>query len=128
MNIISGCKLRSCLYLNFFLCVCIGLIATSALALDAVNLPVEPSPSSPPKIYKKKTPLDQPLEAILPINVNTTDAKTLMRVPGINRTAARQIVNRRDRNGKYTSIDQLVGFSGISETSVFQLKKYLTVK
>ena len=128
MNVLYGFKLRSWLSLNFFLSIFVGLIALPALALEAVNLPASPSPSSPPIIVKKKTPLDQPLEAILPVNVNTTDAKTLMRVPGINRKAARQIVNHRDRNGKYFSIDQLAGFSGISETSVLQLKKYLTVK
>lgn len=101
------------------------LTCTVSLAQEPAQLPTQ---RKSPVIWQLKTPLEQPLEEILPINVNTTDAETLMRVPGINRTAARQIVNHRDKNGDYSSLDQLAGFSGISETSIFQLKKYLTVE
>ncbi|HHO47211.1 MAG TPA: helix-hairpin-helix domain-containing protein [Desulfobacteraceae bacterium] len=77
---------------------------------------------------KKKTPLNQPLEEILPVNINTADAATLMKVPGINRRAARQIVNHRDGHGKYTSLDEIVGFSGISRVNIHQLRNYLVVE
>ncbi len=99
------------------------VFSNTTTSVIAISLPGDPST---PILLKKKTPLDKPLE--YPFNVNTADAKTLMRVPGINRTAARQIVNHRDRNGDYTSIDQLAGFSGISEARIFQLKKYLSVQ
>lgn len=87
-----------------------------------------PDHKPPIVIYQKKTPLDQPLEEILPININSADAATLMKVPGINRTAARQIVNQRDREGKYTDLEQLVGFSGISRHNIPQLRDYLVVE
>lgn len=97
--------------------------ASSSPTANAITFPAD---APPPVIIKKKTPLDKPLS--LPVNINTADAKTLMQVPGINRTAARQIVNYRDRNGKYTGLDQLVGFSGISNSSIHQLDKYLSVQ
>lgn len=108
----------------FFLPLLILLMtAIISLPTNAITFPAD---TPAPLIIKKKTPLDKPLE--LPVNINTADAKTLMQVPGINRTAARQRVNHRDRNGKYTSLDQLVGFSGISRSSIHQLRKYLSVK
>jgi len=51
-----------------------------------------------------------------------------MKVPGINRRAARQIVNHRDGHGKYTSLDEIVGFSGISRVNIHQLRNYLVVE
>ncbi len=95
----------------------------SAALLETIAVP---EAFSGPVTVTIKTPLDKPLE--YPVNINTTDAKTLMRVPGINRTAARQIVNHRKRNGNYTSLDQIGEFSGIGKTGVSRLRKYLSVK
>ena len=109
----------------------IFLLPLLALLLEAFSNPTAnaitfPDDTPPSVTIKKKTPLDKPL--FLPVNINTADAKTLMQVPGINRTAAGQIVNHRARNGKYTSLDQLVGFSDISNSSIHQLDKYLSVQ
>lgn len=90
--------------------------------------PVQMQKQEPISIIQKRSPLDQPLEAILPINVNATDIATLKKVPGISSKAAREIIYYRDRHGKYTSMEQLVGFPGISESDIPELKKYLTLE
>lgn len=106
------------------------LLLLTAFVLAVFTLPVSaitfPATGPPPVSITKKTPLDKQIE--LPININSADAKTLMLVPGINRTAARQIVNHRSRRGKYSGLDEIIGFSGISENSIKQLQKYLVVR
>ncbi|MDY0350982.1 MAG: helix-hairpin-helix domain-containing protein [Desulfobulbaceae bacterium] len=106
------------------------LVLVLLFSLPAAGQMVFPLPDHkrPPVIFKKKTPLDQPLEEILPVNINTADAATLMKVPGINRRAARQIVNYRDRHGRYASLDEIAGFSGISRMDIPQLRNYLVVE
>lgn len=103
-----------------------GCLVASAPAVD--KDPAQVTQRGPISIIQQKGPLDQPLEEILPVHVNTTDIYTLKKVPGISHRAAREIVNYRDKNGKYTSLDQLIGFPGISESDIPELEKYLTLE
>jgi hypothetical protein len=103
-------------------------LISSAPAEDQPPVQMRMQKQEPITIIQKKTPLDQPLEAILPVNVNATDIATLKKIPGISSKAAREIIYYRDRHGKYTSLEQLVGFPGISESDIPELKKYLILE
>ncbi len=113
---------------GFLLLVLVVMIPGPGFPVDAENVSAQPSSASEHVVVDDTMSKEKPLEAILPINVNTADEKTLTRVPGINKNAAKQIIQNRDKNGKYTKLEQLIGFSGIGETSVYRLKKYLVVK
>jgi len=62
-----------------------------------------------------------------PINVNTATADELEALPGIGPTLAAAIVDERDRNGPFRSVDELTRVPGIGEGRLAQLHYLVTV-
>lgn len=61
------------------------------------------------------------------ININTAGVFELTILPGIGEGLAQRIIDYRQANGPYTSIDQLMQVNGIGETRFEAIKKYITV-
>ena len=62
-----------------------------------------------------------------PIDVNTATADELEALPGIGPTLAAAIVQERDRNGPFRSVDELTRVPGIGEGRLAQLHDLVTV-
>ncbi len=60
------------------------------------------------------------------IDINTADAETLQRLPGIGEALAARIVAEREANGPYSSPADLTRVSGIGEKTVESLAPYIT--
>ena len=69
----------------------------------------------------------QQAELAAPINLNTADAETLMRLPGIGEKRATAIVAYREEHGPFASPDELVEISGISQRMVYQWAGRITL-
>lgn len=69
----------------------------------------------------------QQAELAAPINLNTADAETLMRLPGIGEKRAAAIVAYREEHGPFASPDELVEISGISQRMVDQWAGWITL-
>ena len=69
----------------------------------------------------------QQAELAAPINLNTADAETLMRLPGIGEKRAAAIVAYREEHGPFASPDELVEISGISQRMVDQWAGRITL-
>lgn len=69
----------------------------------------------------------QQAELAAPINLNTADAETLMRLPGIGEKRAAAIVAYREEHGPFASPDKLVEISGISQRMVDQWAGRITL-
>ena len=61
------------------------------------------------------------------ININTATASELEALPGIGPALAARIVEYRDQNGPFRSIDELEAVSGISERMVNEMQDLITV-
>ncbi len=61
------------------------------------------------------------------IDINTASAGELIQLPGIGPVLAQRIIDFRDFNGPFTSIDQLTEVSGISDAMVDALREYVTI-
>ena len=61
------------------------------------------------------------------ININMADAQTLTSLNGIGESKAKSIVEYRQTNGNFTSIEDVKKVSGISETIYEKIKNYITV-
>lgn len=61
------------------------------------------------------------------ININTADKKTLMTLPGIGESKAQSIITYREKNGKFSSIEDIQKISGIKEAVYKKIKDIITV-
>jgi len=62
-----------------------------------------------------------------PINLNTADAAALETLPGIGEALAARILAWRDTNGRFTTVDDLGGVTGIGEKTLDALRDLVTV-
>lgn len=61
------------------------------------------------------------------VNINTADKKTLMTLPGIGESKAQSIITYREKNGKFSSIEDIQKISGIKEAVYKKIKDIITV-
>lgn len=61
------------------------------------------------------------------VNINLADKDTLMTLPGVGETRAEAILNYRESNGGFQSIDELQSVEGIKEKTYEKLKDKITV-
>lgn len=62
------------------------------------------------------------------ININKANQAELEKLPGIGPSIALKIINYRNENGKFSSIDDLKKVSGIGENKFENIKAYICVK
>ena len=62
-----------------------------------------------------------------PVNLNTATQAQLETLPGIGAAAAKRIIEYRDKNGKFTKVEQLMNVKGIGEKSFLKLKPMITI-
>lgn len=62
------------------------------------------------------------------ININKANQEELEKLPGIGPSIALKIINYRNENGKFSSIDDLKRVSGIGENKFENIKAYICVK
>lgn len=61
------------------------------------------------------------------VNINTGTQKDLQGIRGIGSTTAKKIIDYRDQNGPFQSVDELVNISGISSGTVATIKGQITL-
>lgn len=62
------------------------------------------------------------------ININNADLQQLCNLPGVGESLAQKIIEYRNDNGKFESVDELKNVTGIGEKKYESLKEYITVK
>lgn len=61
------------------------------------------------------------------VNINTASQTELETLPGIGPSIALKIINYRNENGKFSTVDDIKNVNGIGETKFENIKKYITV-
>ena len=62
-----------------------------------------------------KEMMDKPGMKMDKVNINTADMKQLMMIPGVGEGTAQKIIDYRNANGKFKTLDQLKSIPGIGE-------------
>ena len=61
------------------------------------------------------------------MDLNALGLEQLMELPGIGQTLAQRILDYKEENGPFASVDELLNVKGIGESRLEQLREYLTV-
>lgn len=61
------------------------------------------------------------------VNINSADEAELMAVKGIGKAKAKAIIEYRQKNGPFKSVDDLTKVKGIKEKSLQKFKNQLTI-
>ncbi|HPV30534.1 MAG TPA: ComEA family DNA-binding protein [Deltaproteobacteria bacterium] len=62
------------------------------------------------------------------ININTVKAEDLQKIPGMDQALAQSVIQYRDSNGPFQSVDDLTKVQGISDQKLESIQAYLTVE
>ena len=60
-------------------------------------------------------------------NLNTASLEQLMEIPGIGESKAKAIINYREENGGFSSIEEVMNIEGIKEGVFSKMKEYIVV-
>lgn len=62
------------------------------------------------------------------ININSADEKTLESIPGVGPSTSKKIVDYRNKEGKFNSIEDIKNVTGIGDKKFENMKEYIDVK
>jgi len=68
-----------------------------------------------------------PLQINYPIDMNTASLEEIMTLPGIGEVLAQRIIDYRTSHGAFSSPEELMNVSGISEKRYENIKDYINV-
>ncbi len=61
------------------------------------------------------------------ISINNADINELMTIKGIGETKAQRIIEYRNNNGRFNSIEEITNISGIGKTTFEKIKNYIKI-
>jgi competence protein ComEA len=90
-----------------------------------VHVPCQGEANPPPSVSGE--PSDGEGTAGAPVNINTATAAELETLPGIGSTRAQQIIEHRQANGPFATIEEIQQVTGIGSAIFEGLKDMITV-
>lgn len=107
--------------LMLVLVLCLGYLLGYSARKPAFQVTVEPAP-----VISSETEMN-PEEPTGPIDLNTATKEELEQLPGIGPALADRIIAYRQKQGSFTSIEQIMDVEGIGEKRFEDLKDLISI-
>jgi competence protein ComEA len=105
-----------------------AFIATSTIALSCLLNPVQASPLTIDKPLANYSEIQSSDKSVSQkININMANADELTLLPGVGPKKAKQIIEYRELNGDFASIEELVNVKGIGVKMVARISNMVKV-
>ncbi len=101
--------------------ICCFFPLTAPDKTDSVRIPVDPKVSSNPDDVGAATPI------AFMVDLNQASARELAALPRIGETMAARIIDYREINGDFTTVDDLINVRGIGSKTLEKLKPFCYV-
>lgn len=89
------------------------------------SVPPDSAPESTPQTSEAVSSSSESVSGL--ININTAAAYELQRLNGIGEVKARAIIDYREQNGGFSSVDELINVKGIGEKTLEKIRADITV-
>jgi competence ComEA-like helix-hairpin-helix protein len=116
--------------------VVIGILAVilvlGAVSCDQQGQQAQTEPGMQEEDQTAQAPGEQQMEGqqampLTPIDVNTATAEELAMIPGLDRTLAQNIIDYREANGPFASVDDLSRVTGMDQQTLDSIRGWITV-
>jgi competence protein ComEA len=95
------------------------------LGVGSVSTPAFAAPAAP---AGEETSKKSAAAAELRVDLNTATGEELTALPGIGDTVSARIVTYRNKNGRFTKVEELMNVKGIGEKTFLRLRPYVIVE
>ena len=112
-----------CVFLTLILGVFIGRQSVTGMMLIPEKLP----PADQSVTSEENNIIQDRPTGNGKININTASAGMLETLPNIGSVLAQRIVDYREENGNYTTLEDLLLVEGIGEKRLEEIREYITV-
>ncbi|MFC1478659.1 helix-hairpin-helix domain-containing protein [Candidatus Margulisiibacteriota bacterium] len=117
---------------NFHLYEAVQLVGGLSSDADLSQINLASKISNGQKIaipFRKKalSPTESPPQQNKRVNINTATSKELTSIPGIGPSMAAKIINYRNSNGQFSSLEQLTKIKGIGPKKLAKIKKLILI-